>query len=132
MLPFLLGPVDSVFIIYSIFGDTLLELRKKVRLIVSKVWFCYVLIFIALLVFKVLTYLSLMDDRNFRTISVMNARKMEEYRREISKFYILSIIIIIIIIIISIKLSQKRLAEHEARKHAVNCFQNSTLRNHLA
>jgi len=73
-----------------------------------------------------------MDDRNFRTISVMNARKMEEYRREISKFYILSIIIIIIIIIISIKLSQKRLAEHEARKNAVNCFQNSTLRNHLA
>jgi hypothetical protein len=45
----------------------------------------------------------------------MNARRMEEYRREISKFYILSIIIIIIIII-STKLSQKRLAEHEARK----------------
>jgi hypothetical protein len=55
-----------------------------------------------------------MEDRNFRTLFGMNARRMEEYRGEISKFYILNIIITIIII--SIKLSQKRLAEHEAGK----------------
>jgi len=48
----------------------------------------------------------------------MNARKMEGYRRQISKFYILSFIIIIIII--SIKLNQKRLLEHEARKRLWN------------